>query len=147
MYTRNLQIEDMIERLGVTAGCPLFNQEKENTINNPDVVIQHPDWLWSGNSMKAEIYNRLKTKFADDAFEYLNALIALGGRATDHQIKEYFNDNEKWTLAIVSARRNYFTKAPYYLIQSFPGQKSMGPKGVANIIWFINYKNLFNLTV
>jgi len=147
MYERNLQKEEMIERLGITAGCPLFDQAEDNTVNNPGIIIQHPDWLWSGNSMKAEIYNKLKDKFAEDSFEYLNALITLGGRATDHQIKEYFNDVEKWPLHIVSARRNYFTKAPYYLIQSFPGQKFMGPKGIANTIWFINYKNLFNLTV
>jgi hypothetical protein len=139
----------MIEEFGVTTGCPLFDSAKSSMPEekNPGVFIKHPDWLWNGNGIKAEVYNKLKDKFAEDSFEYLNALIMLGGRATDHQVKEYFNNDDKWGLHIVSARRNYFTMAPFYLIQSFPGQKTMGPKGMPNTIWFINYKNLYNLTI
>jgi hypothetical protein len=139
----------MIEEFGITTGCPLFDSAKSSmpAEKNPGVFIKHPDWLWNGNGIKAEVYNKLKGKFAEDSFEYLNALIMLGGRATDHQVKGYFNDDDKWGLHIVSARRNYFTKAPFYLIESFPGQKTMGPKGMPNIIWFVNYKNLYNLTL
>jgi hypothetical protein len=139
----------MIEEFGVTTGCPLFDSAKSSmpAVKNPGVFIKHPDWLWNGNGIKAEIYNKLKDKFAEDSFEYLNALIILGGRATDHQVKNYFNDSEKWTLAIISARRNYFREEPFYLVQGFPDQKIIGPKGVPNTIWFLNYKNLFNLTL
>lgn len=139
MYKRNINKEEMIQRCGITAGLPLFNQEKEIP------KIQYPDWLWSGNGIKAEIYNKFKNKFAEDSLEYLRALINLGGRATDHEIKEYFGDDEKWPLHIVSARRNYFTKAPFFLVQSFPKQEMIGPRGRPNTIWFVNYKNLFTL--
>ena len=140
-FRPNIAKEEMIQRCGITAGLPLFNQEKEIP------KIQHPDWLWDGNGIKAEIYNKLQNQFAEHSFEYLNALIILGGKATDHEVKEYFSDNEKWPLHIVSARRNYFTKAPFYLIQSFPGQEKLGPQGRPNTIWFINYKNLLTLTL
>lgn len=156
-FRPNIAKEEMIQRLGITAGLPLFNQEPDNKSSLPPACRQArlgkglrdglPNWLWSGSGIKAEIYNKLKDKFAEDSLEYLNALINLGGRATDHEVKEYFNDNDKWPLHIVSARRNYFTKAPFYIITSFPGQEKQGPKGRPNTIWFINYKNLFTLTL
>lgn len=141
MFEKNAFKEERINRFGITADLPLFNQEKELP------AIQHPDWLWSGNGIKAEIYTKFQQRFAEEAFEYLNALITLGGKATDNEIKDYFNDNEKWPLHIVSARRNYFTKAPFYIVTSYPNSSVMGPKGRPNTIWFINYKNLFQLTL
>ncbi|MBI1936690.1 MAG: hypothetical protein HYS25_01055 [Ignavibacteriales bacterium] len=139
MYHINEHKEERIRRLGITADLPLWNQEPSFP------KVQQPDWLWSGTGIKAELYNKLKDKFAEDSFEYLNALIILGGKATDHEVKEHFNDNEKWALHIVSARRNYFTKEPFYLVTSYPGQEVIGPKGRQNTIWFLNYKNLFKL--
>jgi hypothetical protein len=138
-FRPNIAKEEMIQRLGITAGLPLFNQEKEIP------KIQHPDWLWSGNGIKAEIYNKLKNKFAEDALEYLNALINLGGKATDHEVMDFLNDRDQWPLHTVSARRNYLLDAPFYIVQSFPGQEVMGPKGRPRTIWSINYKNLFTL--
>lgn len=139
MYRINADKEARIRSFGITVDLPLFNQEQFGS------NIHHPDWLWSGNSIKAEIYNKMKDRFAEDALEYLNALIALGGKATDHEVKEYFSNDEKWPLHIISARRNYFTKAPYYLVQSYPGKTVLGPKGRPNTIWFLNYKNLLTL--
>jgi hypothetical protein len=141
MYQHNLHKEEMIQLRGITADLPLWNQEVEIP------KIQHPDWLWSGNDIKAEVYNKMKSKFADDSLAYLKALIILGGQATDHEIKSYFNDEENWPLSIVSARRNYFKDAPFYIVSSYPGKKKMGPKGSPNTIWFINYKNLLTLTL
>ncbi|MBX3008645.1 MAG: hypothetical protein KF816_11550 [Melioribacteraceae bacterium] len=141
MFKQNAHKKELISKFGITHDLPLFNQEKEVP------KIQHPDWLFNGNDIKAEIYHKMREKFADDAFVYLNALITLGGRATDHQIKDYLNDESNWPLHIVSARRNYFTNAPFYLVQSFPGQTIIGPKNRPNIIWFLNYKNLLKLTI
>ncbi len=141
MYRVNADKIERIQRFGITADLPLFNQPQDVP------TIQHPNWLWSGTGLKADIYNKLKEKFAEDSFLYLNALIILGGKATDHQVKEYFSDPEKWPLHIVSARRNYFTKAPWYLVKSYPGQEIIGPSGRPNTVWSIDYKNLFQLTL
>lgn len=138
-FTPNIPKEEMIAQHGITWGLPLF-QEKPAAH-----VSKIPDWLWNGYSVKAEVYHKMKDKFAEDSLEYLNAIISLGGRATDHEVKEFFNDNEKWTLAIVSARRNYFKDHPFYIITSYPGQKKPGPKKVPNTIWFVDYTKLFNL--
>lgn len=140
-FIHNAEKEERINRFGPTVDLPLFNQENELP------PVQHPGWLWSGNGIKAEIYNRMKDTFADNAFEYLQALINLGGRATDHEVKEYLNNPERWPLHIVSARRNDLMKAPFFVVTSYPNQKRMGPNRMPNTIWFINYKNLFNLTL
>jgi hypothetical protein len=143
MYRVNSEKEQRINEFGITVDLPLFNQPQ-------DVPrIQHPDWLWSGSSIKAEVYNTLKEKFAVDSFEYLNALLKLGGRATDHEVMSYFNNPEKWPLHIISARRNYFVESPFYIVTSFPDQKirvqlSNG-RIVYRTIWIVNYKNLFSL--
>ncbi|MCF8261582.1 MAG: hypothetical protein K9J12_12465 [Melioribacteraceae bacterium] len=140
MYERNEYKDELILLQGQTEGLPLFEQEKLNS-----TTVQHPDWLWSGNSIKAEIYNKMKEKFALDSLIYLNALVQLGGAATDHEIKELFSDVEKWPLHIVAARRNYFTKSPFYLVESFPGKTKLGPSGKPNTIWYLNYKNLYQI--
>lgn len=104
-----------------------------------------PDWIWTGSEIKASVYQSMKEQFAEDSFEYLKAIIKLGGSATDHDVKEFFNDVEKWPLHIVAARRNYFTGSPYYLIESFPGRNKIGPKGKPNTIWYVNFKNLYTI--
>lgn len=143
MYKMNIDKLLRIERFGVTVDLPLFNQPEDVP------KVQHPDWLWSGNSIKAETYNTLKEKFAADSFEYLNALLNLGGKATDHEVMDFFNNKDKWPLHIVSARRNYFVESPFYIVTSFPDQKVrvVLPKGkiVYRTIWFVNYKNIFSL--
>lgn len=141
---------DLIDRFGETYGLPLFSTQETSPpaplLSKERGVMKLPDWLWNGNDIKAAVYNAMKDQFAEDSFEYLKALIRLGGRATDHDVKEFFNDVEKWPLHIVAARRNYFTGSPYYLIESFPGQNKIGPKGKPNTIWFVNFKNLYTLT-
>ena len=138
-YKRNIVKEERINRYGQTVDLPLFNQEREVP------KIQYPNWIWDGTSVKAEVYNKMKEKFAEDSLEYLNAVISLGGQATDHEVKEFFGDDDKWPLHIVSARRNYFLYEPFYIITSYPKQDKIGPKGKSNTIWFVNYKNLLTL--
>ena len=148
-YRQNENKMDMINRFGETYGLPLFTQPHPNPSPKERGFgdnIKLPDWIWNGSDIKAAVYNAMKDQFAEDAFEYLKAIIKLGGRATDHDVKEYFKDVEKWPLHIVAARRNYFTGSPYYLIESFPGQNKIGPKGKPNTIWFVNFKNLYTLT-
>lgn len=138
-FQPNIHKEEMIAQHGITWNLPLFQ-------NMP--AVQHssvPNWVWNGTSIKAEIFHKMKEKFAEDSLEYLNAIIALGGKATDHEVKEYFNDESKWPLAIVSARRNYFKNHPFYIITSYPGKTQLGPKGKPNTIWFVDFKQLFTL--
>ncbi len=147
-YKQNILKQERIDRYGVTVDLPLFNQEKTIPVQYQNL----PDWIWNGNSIKAEIYNKMKEKFAQDSLEYLNAVIALGGNTTDHEVREYFNDESKWTAAIISARRNYFLNGPFYIITSFPDPKNPdkpisrpGPKGKPNTVWYIDYKKLYML--
>lgn len=135
MYKQNTHIAEQIKKHGIEYGLPLFEQ----TVYSKT----HPMWLFNGNAIKAEVYNKMKTKFAEDSFLYLGAVLSLGGSATDHEVKEYFNDIDKWPLHIVSARRNYLVGNPYYVIESFPGETKTGPKGKPNTIWFVNYSNLY----
>ena len=126
-YQENSYKREFIERNGQTAGLPLFD--------NASVYL--PDWIWSGTGLKAEVYARMHLKFSDDAREYLRALILLGGRGTDHEVK----DELGWALHIVSARRNDLKKLG--IVQSYEGNKKPGPYGQPNTIWYVNFKNLY----
>lgn len=131
-FRTNLHKQEWIERVGVTAGLPLFEQKIE-----PSYKL--PDWIWDGSDIKNEIYRSLKEKFAEDAVEYLRGIIFLGGSATDHEVKDILN----WPLHIVSARRNDLKKLG--LIVSYPDKNKVGPAGVLNTIWFVNFQNLRNI--
>lgn len=142
MYIQNAQnkVVQGIEAEGESYGLPLFGGSAEVEIIDSEKSI--PLWLWSGNGIKVEIYRKMESVFAKESLEYLSALITLGGSATDHEVKSYLNDESRWPLHIVSARRNYFVKSPYYLITSYPDKKKLGPKRVLNTIWFIDFKKL-----
>ncbi len=149
-WKRNIAKEEYLERCGVTAGLPLFESAKievpllaKEREQKGEVAL--PDWIWSGSGIKSEIYHKMKNKFAEDSLLYLRAIIQLGGCASDHQVKEFFNDVEKWPLHIVSARRNYFTGHPYYTIKSYPNKTIIGPKGKPNTIWFLDFTQLHKL--
>lgn len=147
-WKRNILKEEYIERCGVTAGLPLFESAKDcHTEQSRSMTadVRLPDWIWTGSGIKAEVYHKMKNKFAEDSLIYLRALIQLGGKATDHEVKEFFNDAEKWPLHIVSARRNYFTGDPYYAIKSYPNKTVIGPKGKPNTIWFLDFTRLYKL--
>ena len=145
-WQKNSAKQEWIDRCGVTAGLPLFESVNHSIGTLPLLepeLIRMPDWIWSGTGIKAAVYNQMKEKFAEDSLEYLNAIIMLGGKATDHEVKDYFNDPEQWPLHIVSARRNYFCNGVDPIITSYPGKTVIGPKGKPNTIWFVNFKNLY----
>jgi len=150
-WQKNTAKEEWIERCGVAAGLPLFESAKATSPLTPLLAKERelkgavPDWIWSGNGIKAEIYEKMQSKFALDSFDYLNAIIMLGGKATDHQVKEYFNDVEQWPLHIVSARRNYFCNGEYPIISSYPGATIIGPKGKPNTVWYVNFNRLYKI--
>lgn len=145
----NTDKERLIRKHGVTYGLPLFETSPALS-SSPQPSPQRgegvgmPDWIWSGSGVKAEVFELLKNKFNQDAIEYLKAIVSIGGRATDHEVKEKIN-SDRFPLHIVAARRNHWVGHPYYIIESFPGQKKKGPHGVANTIWFVNFKNLFKI--
>jgi len=141
VYKRNYDKAEMITLYGAGYDLPLFNQGD----NKAAPAIKQPDWLWNGEGIKAEVLEKMKNKFSEDKFIYLNALIAIGGRGTDHEVKEYLDDIDRWPLHIVSARRNDLMKSPFFLVTSYPDAKKRGPKGMPNTVWFINYKNLQSL--
>lgn len=146
MYKPNSIKEELINEFGAGYGTPLFSQQK-------DVPVPHkhlPDWICDASGIKAEIYNKLKDKFADDSLHYLNAIINLGGNATDHEVKSFFSDETKWPLAIVSARRNYFKNGPFYIITTYPDKSGkpisrVGPMNKPNTVWFVDFKKLYML--
>jgi hypothetical protein len=148
-WKRNIAKEEYLERCGVTAGLPLFESAKSEVLplaKGEDLGgVRLPDWIWSGSGIKSEIYHKMQNKFAEDSLLYLRAIIQLGGCASDHQVKEFFNDVEKWPLHIVSARRNYFTGHPYYAIKSYPNKTVIGPKGKPNTLWFVDFTQLYKL--
>lgn len=150
-WKRNIAKEEYLERCGITAGLPLFESAKDCSSPSPlpkgriEEGFKIPDWIWTGSGIKAEVYHKMKNKFAEDSLLYLRAIIQLGGRATDHEVKEFFNDVEKWPLHIVSARRNYFTGDPRYIITSYPNKTVIGPKGKPNTLWFVDFTQLYKL--
>lgn len=148
-WNKNIAKEKWIERCGVTAGLPLFESAKVNVPEKKEIKsldeFRLPDWIWTGSGIKAEVYHKMKDKFAEDSLLYLRAIIQLGGKATDHEVKEFFNDPEKWPLHIVSARRNYFTGEPRHLIKSFPNKTLLGPMGKPNTIWYVDFTRLYQL--
>lgn len=127
-FDKNLFKEEFIRNNGATAGLPLFDSA-------PTVYL--PDWIWSGNGIKGEIYAKMALKFSDNCREYLKGILLLGGQATDHEVKDLL----KWDLHIVSARRNDLKKLG--VICSYPGKRKMGPYGVPNTIWNVNLNQLF----
>lgn len=149
-YKFNPLLEEQIMRRGVTVGLPLFEQPKDTA----DQDTRHlPHWVWDGSGIKAEIYNKLKhcRKWKQNQLEVMQAMITLGGSATDNELKEV----TELEINIVTARRNDLVQLG--LVTSFPDnakpkksngepqvKKKLGPHGVANTLWFVNFKNLYN---
>jgi hypothetical protein len=137
---------DRINRFGQTVDLPLFEnppaplESPEPPLLKGDNSARMPDWIWDGSSVKAEVYDELKEKFAEDSVIYLKKLIEVGGRASDNEIMNAFNNKDKWPLAIVSARRNYWKKIG--IIQGFRDKWKLGPHGRKNTIWYVNFKKI-----
>jgi len=149
----------MIAVHGAGYGLPLFNQKDDpkksgraTRLSSSKSCRDLPDWICDASGIKAEIYNKMKNKFAADSLEYLNAVLNLSGSATDHEVKEYFGDDDRWPLHIVSARRNYFKNDPFYIIVTYPDKNNPGkpvskpgPQGKPNTVWYVDFKRLFTL--
>ena len=119
--------KEYVEKKSQSGGLPLFDDAPEAFL---------PDWVWNGREIQTEVRELLKKRFNHDSLVYLDAIIALGGQATDHEVKDYL----RWDLHIVSARRNDLKRTG--VIESFPEKRKPGPYGQANTIWFVNFKIL-----
>ena len=61
-FDRNTYKEEFLLKNGVTAGLPLFDSAP---------AVHLPDWIWSGNGIKGEVYAKMALKFSDDCREYI----------------------------------------------------------------------------
>jgi len=131
-YSKNKKKEKFLNKHGNTAGLPLFDQ------NNP--ALNWPDWIWNGNDVKAEAYELMQEKFKNiGMLEYIRTMIKLGGAATDNEVKA----NSDLEINIITARRKNGQEQG--LVKSFNGSKKIGPFGVSNKIWYLNYKGLHTI--
>jgi hypothetical protein len=148
-WKANTTKEEAIERNGEGFGLPLFESAKENKDKTGPghlaSCIKLPDWIWTGDSLKAAVYYRMQATFAEDSLLYLQAIIKLGGRATDHEVKDFFNDPDKWPASTVSARRNYFMGNPYYIIKGYPDKLKLGPRNNKVTTWYVDFSRLYQL--
>lgn len=144
-YKHNPWLRERINNKGITDGLPLFEQNKTPT-------NKIPHWIWDGSRIKAEVYDKLKNsdKWVKDQLQVLCCMIELGGSATDNEIKEASG----LEINIVTGRRNDLVKMGY--VTSYPDhskkdkdgkpgvKKKLGPKGVANTLWFVDFKKIYS---
>jgi len=130
-------MEEMIGVHGAGYGTPLFLQKDEAP------VIHHslPSWIWNGHEVSQEALLKFENHLAAKEIDYLNAVLNLGGNATDNEVAEYKN----WESGFVSARRNALMKVG--IIVSYPDKFKIGPSGIKNTLWFVEFKKLFMLTL
>ncbi|HOJ19573.1 MAG TPA: hypothetical protein PLT92_13510 [Ignavibacteriaceae bacterium] len=138
-YKENTLKRERIDRFGITVDLPLFNQEKSVPVKYENL----PDWVFSGSEFSQLAYNKFEKHFADQQIEYLNAILQLGGKATDNEVQLFFNDPIKWPSSKISARRNALIGLG--IIYSTPVSQIKGPFGSPNSVWSVNYKKLYML--
>jgi hypothetical protein len=138
-YKQNILKQERIDRYGVTVDLPLFNQEKSIPVKYQNL----PDWVFDGSDFSKEAYNKFEKHFSDQQIDYLNAVLRLGGKATDNDVRELFNDPVAWPSSKVSARRNALIKLG--IIYSDPTAHIDGPFGVPNAVWSVNFKKIYML--
>ncbi len=138
-YKPNILKQERIERFGVTVDLPLFNQEKSLPVKYQNL----PDWVFDGSEFSQIAYNKFEKHLGDQQIKYLNAVIQLGGKATDNDVREYFNDPILWPSGKVSARRNALKDLG--IINSNPDSHVDGPFGSPNAVWSVNFKKLYML--
>ncbi len=138
-FGKNILMEELIQVHGAGYGTPLFNQQNEAPVKHENL----PSWVWNGKEVSQEALRKFEKHLQEKEVEYLNAVLNLGGEATDNDVYEF--KDKKWQNGFISARRNSLMKVG--IIVSY-GKKKMGPTGrVPNIIWSVNFKKLFMLTL
>lgn len=138
-YKHNILKQELIERNGITYGLPLFSQEKSVPVKHQNL----PDWIFDGKEFSQTAYNRFEKHFNDQQIKYLNAILQLGGKATDNEVREFFNDPIAWPNGKVSARRNALKDLG--IVNSNPDAHVKGPFGSPNAVWSVNFKKLYML--
>jgi len=131
--------QERIDRLGITADLPLFNQEKSVPVKYQNL----PDWVFDGSDFSKEAYTKFEEQFNDQEIQYLNAILQLGGKATDNQVREFFDDPIKWPSGKISARRNALIFLG--IINSNPDSFIKGPFRAKNAVLSVNYKKIYML--
>ena len=133
MYQRNPEYIDRIERFGQTAGLPLFEQQPQRK--------PIPQWLWNGNGLSAEAHKRIKNSVTQNQnlLKVLEAILTLGGSATDREIQELTG----LEINIITARRNDLKKLGW--VTSYPDKKKKDPEtGANNTLWFADFNKIYN---
>lgn len=138
-YKQNILKQERIDRYGITVDLPLFNQEKSVPVKYQNL----PDWVFDGSDFSKKAYTKFEKHFGDQQIKYLNAVLQLGGRATDNEVGAFFNDPIKWPPGKISARRNALIALG--IINSNPDAHIKGPYGTPNAVWSVNYKKLYML--
>lgn len=133
-FVKNKAKERIIKKYGETAGLPLFNQIDDVDENNMP-IIRIPDWVYSGTGNKSKIYHELKDTWHENRIKVLDALIELGGAATDNEVKE----RSKLEVNIVTGRR--YDLVQLGLVFAY-GKKKIGPHGAANTVWCVNFSKV-----
>lgn len=133
MWKVNEKKKRLIKKYGITAGLPLFDSVLPSS--------NLPDWIWNGTEMKAEVYEKLSEHYkVKGMMEYIETVIKLGGNATDNEVEASSNLRPN----IITARRNNLME--HGIVRTFKnGEETlcrMGPYGVKNTIWFLNFKAL-----
>lgn len=143
-FTQNILKQERIARFGQTVDLPLFNQEKEIPAKFKDL----PDWIWNGKEMSQKALAKFEKYLAEKEIEYLNAVLSLGGSATDNEVAEF--KDKKWQNGFISARRAALMKVGIIVSRKDVNDElvgKIGPCGIKNTIWFVNFKKLFMLTL
>lgn len=151
-FTQNILKQERIARFGQTVDLPLFNQSEESLPmgkGKRDGLHQNlPDWIWNGKEMSQKALAKFEKHLAEKEIEYLNAVLSLGGSATDNEVAEF--KDKKWQNGFISARRGALMKIGIIVSRKDAKDElvsKIGPCGVKNTIWFVNFKKLFMLTL
>ena len=141
-FQPNILKQELIQIHGQGYGTPLFSQEKEVPATHKNL----PDWIWNGKEVSQEALRKFEKYLEEKAVEYLNAVLNLGGEATDNEVADF----KGWERGYVSARRNSLMKVGIifcYLDKDKKPVGVIGKSGSKNTVWHVNFKKLFMLTL
>ena len=75
---------------------------RESHLASPSLVSRMPNWIWDASGVKAEVYNKLKKHFSNSRIKVIEAMLKLGGAATDEEISNLSG----LKVSSVNGRRN-----------------------------------------